>query len=350
MKHRVFNTVMCILLVVSMLVPAILGLTGCGATGVDLIDARKQVINCIEDTNSTTAKMLASVSASGVNPRKLDALNQYISSFVVSDIEKTRNKEAGTVELSCSVTITTIESIQKKLVLSQSFQEEYKSASKENREQCIYDYVINIILAKEGLDSKNISLTGSGASDEEALNDLKSKYDNFCQQSASEFALATFYSEDSIEEIKKKSVPFVEATDLSDFVIKYGKHKIAVSNIQIYTGNDALQKLIEVNSNNKLVQLDSSQQIYFIQYKITSLTKSKKAVKLENYFSLGDSKHHLYTNSGFHFEGLSTPTSVKYGDSCVFSAALIGDAASELYFYNEQMYGPRHWASVPLAE
>lgn len=345
-RYRHFKTIVYTIVAICILVPLVIMFTGCSTAKVDTISVRKDVLDYVYSDASKTGTLMATAQSQG--QQKYNALEQYRKSIVLSDVTYTFDKASKNVTLNCTAEIPTVESLQKELLSSDSFMSEYKAADDSLKDQCVYNYIVNMLISGSGVESDSVKLTSSSVSVDTAVSTLSAKADELYQQALSEFVLTKFYSEEAISDIKAQSVPFVEATDLRDFVVKYNKHKIAVTNITVLQGSEAKSKLCSLSSNNNLVITDNSQQLYYVEYRMTNLTKGEKGVKLDNFFSLGDSSSHLYSNTGFHFEGLSIPTTVKYGESCVFSAALVGDTAANLYFYDEAMYGARHWAGVPV--
>lgn len=311
-------------------------LSGCGST-LSPDSVKDQLTSYLHQDSSSSMQMLNSI-----DTKKQGAAKTFVDSISFSDFAVESNKSSA--KITCTVSIPNLDSISKALTSSEAFLSEYKTVN--DKEACIDNYVQNTILLKDGIDFDSEVITGEGYSEENALDSFQKNADATVRESLASFALNSFYEEQGSSKTTKESISFVEANDLSDFVFQLGKNKVEVSNLQILTGKEAMQRLQELSPNNSLIAIDSSNEIYFVSYDMTNL--SKKKIKLANYFFLGDSTGHAYSNTGFHIEGLSTVSSVKYGKTVHFVTAIVGEPSSNLYFFDASMKGARHWAEIPV--
>ena len=205
----------------------------------------------------------------------------------------------------------------------------------------------NILLSSDSLKFTETKLKCSGVDEKTVIQSLEQQFDSSCQAALSTFALTEFYTDEAnAGEITKTK--FVEASDFSDFVVKINKNRILISNVKISENDDALKQLKQLSQNNALIKIRSTDSIYFIQYDVTNL--SPTTITLENYFTLGNQNKCMFTNSGFHIEGLTASVKLKQGVTSSFCCALVGDASSQLYYYNKDLRGARHWNSLTVTK
>ena len=331
--------IICIILVLCLVIPLVLvSLVGCGSEKINAENAVKQIETYATSENSTTEQMLSSLK----NGSSYDACLQYLKAIKLSDFSSSSGENKQLVA-TCTVSIPTIDSIKAALNTSKHFKEEYKAVSKDKRKECIYEYLTNILLSSDSLKFTETKLKCSGVDEKTVMQSLEQQFDSSCQAALSTFALTEFYTDEAnADEITKTN--FVEASDFSDFVVKMNKNRILISNVKISENDDALKQLKQLSQNNALIKIRSTDSIYFIQYDVTNL--SPTTITLENYFTLGNQNKCMFTNSGFHIEGLTASVKLKQGVTSSFCCALVGDASSQLYYYNKDLRGARHWNSL----
>lgn len=321
---------------------ALVSLVGCGAKKINAENAVKQIETFATSENSTTEQMLGSLK----NGPSYDACLQYLKTIKLSDFSSSSDENKQLVA-TCIVSIPTVDSIKVALNTSKHFKEEYKAVSKDKRKECIYGYLTNILLSSDSLKFTETKLKCSGVDEKTVIQSLEQQFDSSCQAALSTFALTEFYTDEAnAGEITKTK--FVEASDFSDFVVKINKNRILISNVKISENDDALKQLKQLSQNNALIKIRSTDSIYFIQYDVTNL--SPTTITLENYFTLGNQNKCMFTNSGFHIEGLSASVKLKQGVTSSFCCALVGDASSQLYYYNKDLKGARHWNSLTVTK
>lgn len=321
------------------MIPLILvSLVGCGSEKINAENAIKQIETYATSENSTTEQMLSSLK----NGSSYDACLQYLKTIKLSDFSSSSDENKQLVA-TCIVSIPTVDSIKATLNTSKHFKEEYKAVSKDKRKECIYGYLTNILLSSDSLKFTETKLKCSGVDEKTVIQSLEQQFDSSCQAALSTFALTEFYTDEAnADEITKTK--FVEASDFSDFVVKMNKNRILISNVKISENDDALKQLKQLSQNNALIKIRSTNSIYFVQYDATNL--SPTTITLENYFTLGNQNKCMFTNSGFHIEGLTASVKLKQGVTSSFCCALVGDASSQLYYYNKDLRGARHWNSL----
>lgn len=331
--------IICIILVLCLVIPLVLvSLVGCGSEKINAENAIKQIETYATSENSTTEQMLSSLK----NGSSYDACLQYLKAIKLSDFSSSSDENKQLV-VTCIVSIPTVDSIKATLNTSKHFKEEYKAVSKDKRMECIYGYLTNILLSSDSLKFTETKLKCSGVDEKTVIQSLEQQFDSSCQAALSTFALTEFYTDEAnADEITKTK--FVEASDFSDFVVKMNKNRILISNVKISENDDALKQLKQLSQNNALIKIRSTNSIYFIQYDATNL--SPTTITLENYFTLGNQNKCMFTNSGFHIEGLTASVKLKQGVTSSFCCALVGDASSQLYYYNKDLRGARHWNSL----
>jgi hypothetical protein len=331
--------IICIILVLCLVIPLVLvSLVGCGSEKINAENAVKQIETYATSENSTTEQMLSSLK----NGSSYDACLQYLKTIKLSDFSSSSDENKQLVA-TCIVSIPTVDSIKATLNTSKHFKEEYKAVSKDKRKECIYGYLTNILLSSDSLKFTETKLKCSGVDEKTVIQSLEQQFDSSCQAALSTFALTEFYTDEAnADEITKTK--FVEASDFSDFVVKMNKNRILISNVKISENDDALKQLKQLSQNNALIKIRSTNSIYFIQYDATNL--SPTTITLENYFTLGNQNKCMFTNSGFHIEGLTASVKLKQGVTSSFCCALVGDASSQLYYYNKDLRGARHWNSL----
>lgn len=331
--------IICIILVLCLVIPLVLvSLVGCGSEKINAENAIKQIETYATSENSTTEQMLSSLK----NGSSYDACLQYLKTIKLSDFSSSSDENKQLVA-TCIVSIPTVDSIKATLNTSKHFKEEYKAVSKDKRKECIYGYLTNILLSSDSLKFTETKLKCSGVDEKTVIQSLEQQFDSSCQAALSTFALTEFYTDEAnADEITKTK--FVEASDFSDFVVKMNKNRILISNVKISENDDALKQLKQLSQNNALIKIRSTNSIYFIQYDATNL--SPATITLENYFILGNQNKCMFTNSGFHIEGLTASVKLKQGVTSSFCCALVGDASSQLYYYNKDLRGARHWNSL----
>lgn len=331
--------IICIILVLCLVIPLVLvSLVGCGSEKINAENAIKQIETYATSENSTTEQMLSSLK----NGSSYDACLQYLKAIKLSDFSSSSDENKQLVA-TCIVSIPTVDSIKATLNTSKHFKEEYKAVSKDKRKECIYGYLTNILLSSDSLKFTETKLKCSGVDEKTVIQSLEQQFDSSCQAALSTFALTEFYiDEANAGEITKTK--FVEASDFSDFVVKMNKNRILISNVKISENDDALKQLKQLSQNNALIKIRSTNSIYFVQYDATNL--SPTTITLENYFTLGNQNKCMFTNSGFHIEGLTASVKLKQGVTSSFCCALVGDASSQLYYYNKDLRGARHWNSL----
>jgi len=331
--------IICIILVLCLVIPLVLvSLVGCGSEKINAENAIKQIETYATSENSTTEQMLSSLK----NGSSYDACLQYLKTIKLSDFSSSSDENKQLVA-TCIVSIPTVDSIKATLNTSKHFKEEYKAVSKDKRKECIYGYLTNILLSSDSLKFTETKLKCSGVDEKTVIQSLEQQFDSSCQAALSTFALTEFYTDEANNgEITKTK--FVEASDFSDFVVKMNKNRILISNVKISENDDALKQLKQLSQNNALIKIRSTNSIYFIQYDATNL--SPTTITLENYFTLGNQNKCMFTNSGFHIEGLTASVKLKQGVTSSFCCALVGDASSQLYYYNKDLRGARHWNSL----
>lgn len=331
--------IICIILVLCLVIPLVLvSLVGCRSEKINAENAIKQIETYATSENSTTEQMLSSLK----NGSSYDACLQYLKTIKLSDFSSSSDENKQLVA-TCIVSIPTVDSIKATLNTSKHFKEEYKAVSKDKRKECIYGYLTNILLSSDSLKFTETKLKCSGVDEKTVIQSLEQQFDSSCQAALSTFALTEFYiDEANAGEITKTK--FVEASDFSDFVVKMNKNRILISNVKISENDDALKQLKQLSQNNALIKIRSTNSIYFIQYDATNL--SPTTITLENYFTLGNQNKCMFTNSGFHIEGLTASVKLKQGVTSSFCCALVGDASSQLYYYNKDLRGARHWNSL----
>lgn len=331
--------IICIILVLCLVIPLVLvSLVGCGSEKINAENAIKQIETYATSENSTTEQMLSSLK----NGSSYDACLQYLKTIKLSDFSSSSDENKQLVA-TCIVSIPTVDSIKATLNTSKHFKEEYKAVSKDKRKECIYGYLTNILLSSDSLKFTETKLKCSGVDEKTVIQSLEQQFDSSCQAALSTFALTEFYTDEAnAGEITKTK--FVEASDFSDFVVKMNKNRILISNVKISENDDALKQLKQLSQNNALIKIRSTDSIYFIQYDATNL--SPATITLENYFTLGNQNKCMFTNSGFHIEGLTASVKLKQGVTSSFCCALVGDASSQLYYYNKDLRGARHWNSL----
>lgn len=331
--------IICIILVLCLVITLVLvSLVGCGSEKINAENAVKQIETYATSENSTTEQMLSSLK----NGSSYDACLQYLKAIKLSDFSSSSDENKQLVA-TCIVSIPTVDSIKATLNTSKHFKEEYKAASKDKRKECIYGYLTNILLSSDSLKFTETKLKCSGVDEKTVIQSLEQQFDSSCQAALSTFALTEFYTDEANNgEITKTK--FVEASDFSDFVVKMNKNRILISNVKISENDDALKQLKQLSQNNALIKIRSTNSIYFIQYDATNL--SPTTITLENYFTLGNQNKCMFTNSGFHIEGLTASVKLKQGVTSSFCCALVGDASSQLYYYNKDLRGARHWNSL----
>jgi hypothetical protein len=316
----------------------LVSLVGCGSEKINAENAVKQIETYATSENSTTEQMLSSLK----NGSSYDACLQYLKAIKLSDFSSSSDENKQLVA-TCIVSIPTVDSIKATLNTSKHFKEEYKAVSKDKRKECIYGYLTNILLSSDSLKFTETKLKCSGVDEKTVIQSLEQQFDSSCQAALSTFALTEFYTDEANNgEITKTK--FVEASDFSDFVVKMNKNRILISNVKISENDDALKQLKQLSQNNALIKIRSTNSIYFIQYDATNL--SPTTITLENYFTLGNQNKCMFTNSGFHIEGLTASVKLKQGVTSSFCCALVGDASSQLYYYNKDLRGARHWNSL----
>lgn len=331
--------IICIILVLCLVIPLVLvSLVGCGSEKINAENAVKQIETYATSENSTTEQMLSSLK----NGSSYDACLQYLKTIKLSDFSSSSDENKQLVA-TCIVSIPTVDSIKATLNTSKHFKEEYKAVSKDKRKECIYGYLTNILLSSDSLKFTETKLKCSGVDEKTVIQSLEQQFDSSCQAALSTFALTEFYTDEAnADEITKTK--FVEASDFSDFVVKMNKNRILISNVKISENDDAFKQLKQLSQNNALIKIRSTNSIYFIQYDATNL--SPTTITLENYFTLGNQNKCMFTNSGFHIEGLTASVKLKQGVTSSFCCALVGDASSQLYYYNKDLRGARHWNSL----
>lgn len=331
--------IICIILVLCLVITLILvSLVGCGSEKINAENAIKQIETYATSENSTTEQMLSSLK----NGSSYDACLQYLKTIKLSDFSSSSDENKQLVA-TCIVSIPTVDSIKATLNTSKHFKEEYKAVSKDKRKECIYGYLTNILLSSDSLKFTETKLKCSGVDEKTVIQSLEQQFDSSCQAALSTFALTEFYTDEAnADEITKTK--FVEASDFSDFVVKMNKNRILISNVKISENDDALKQLKQLSQNNALIKIRSTNSIYFVQYDATNL--SPTTITLENYFTLGNQNKCMFTNSGFHIEGLTASVKLKQGVTSSFCCALVGDASSQLYYYNKDLRGARHWNSL----
>lgn len=331
--------IICIILVLCLVIPLVLvSLVGCGSEKINAENAVKQIETYATSENSTTEQMLSSLK----NGSSYDACLQYLKTIKLSNFSSSSDENKQLVA-TCIVSIPTVDSIKATLNTSKHFKEEYKAVSKDKRKECIYGYLTNILLSSDSLKFTETKLKCSGVDEKTVIQSLEQQFDSSCQAALSTFALTEFYTDEAnADEITKTK--FVEASDFSDFVVKMNKNRILISNVKISENDDALKQLKQLSQNNALIKIRSTNSIYFIQYDATNL--SPTTITLENYFTLGNQNKCMFTNSGFHIEGLTASVKLKQGVTSSFCCALVGDASSQLYYYNKDLRGARHWNSL----
>lgn len=331
--------IICLILVLCLVIPLVLvSLVGCGSEKINAKNAIKQIETYATSENSTTEQMLSSLK----NGSSYDACLQYLKTIKLSDFSSSSDENKQLVA-TCIVSIPTVDSIKATLNTSKHFKEEYKAVSKDKRKECIYGYLTNILLSSDSLKFTETKLKCSGVDEKTVIQSLEQQFDSSCQAALSTFALTEFYTDEAnADEITKTK--FVEASDFSDFVVKMNKNRILISNVKISENDDALKQLKQLSQNNDLIKIRSTNSIYFIQYDATNL--SPTTITLENYFTLGNQNKCMFTNSGFHIEGLTASVKLKQGVTSSFCCALVGDASSQLYYYNKDLRGARHWNSL----
>lgn len=331
--------IICLILVLCLVIPLVLvSLVGCGSEKINAKNAIKQIETYATSENSTTEQMLSSLK----NGSSYDACLQYLKTIKLSDFSSSSDENKQLVA-TCIVSIPTVDSIKATLNTSKHFKEEYKAVSKDKRKECIYGYLTNILLSSDSLKFTETKLKCSGVDEKTVIQSLEQQFDSSCQAALSTFALTEFYTDEAnADEITKTK--FVEASDFSDFVVKMNKNRILISNVKISENDDALKQLKQLSQNNALIKIRSTDSIYFIQYDATNL--SPATITLENYFTLGNQNKCMFTNSGFHIEGLTASVKLKQGVTSSFCCALVGDASSQLYYYNKDLRGARHWNSL----
>lgn len=331
--------IICIILVLCLVIPLILvSLVGCGSEKINAENAIKQIETYATSENSTTEQMLSSLK----NGSSYDACLQYLKTIKLSDFSSSSDENKQLVA-TCIVSIPTVDSIKATLNTSKHFKEEYKAVSKDKSKECIYGYLTNILLSSDSLKFTETKLKCSGVDEKTVIQSLEQQFDSSCQAALSTFALTEFYTDEAnADEITKTK--FVEASDFSDFVVKMNKNRILISNVKISENDDALKQLKQLSQNNALIKIRSTNSIYFVQYDATNL--SPTTITLENYFTLGNQNKCMFTNSGFHIEGLTASVKLKQGVTSSFCCALVGDASSQLYYYNKDLRGARHWNSL----
>ena len=335
--------IICIILVLCLVITlALVSLVGCGAKKINAENAVKQIETFATSENSTTEQMLGSLK----NGPSYDACLQYLKTIKLSDFSSSSDENKQLVA-TCIVSIPTVDSIKVALNTSKHFKEEYKAVSKDKRKECIYGYLTNILLSSDSLKFTETKLKCSGVDEKTVIQSLEQQFDSSCQAALSTFALTEFYTDEAnAGEITKTK--FVEASDFSDFVVKINKNRILISNMKISENDDALKQLKQLSQNNALIKIRSTDSIYFIQYDVTNL--SPTTITLENYFTLGNQNKCMFTNSGFHIEGLTASVKLKQGVTSSFCCALVGDASSQLYYYNKDLRGARHWNSLTVTK
>lgn len=335
--------IICIILVLCLVIPLVLvSLVGCGSEKINAENAIKQIETYATSENSTTEQMLSSLK----NGSSYDACLQYLKTIKLSDFSSSSDENKQLVA-TCIVSIPTVDSIKVALNTSKHFKEEYKAVSKDKRKECIYGYLTNILLSSDSLKFTETKLKCSGVDEKTVIQSLEQQFDSSCQAALSTFALTEFYTDEAnAGEITKTK--FVEASDFSDFVVKINKNRILISNVKISENDDALKQLKQLSQNNALIKIRSTDSIYFIQYDVTNL--SPTTITLENYFTLGNQNKCMFTNSGFHIEGLTASVKLKQGVTSSFCCALVGDASSQLYYYNKDLRGARHWNSLTVTK
>lgn len=331
--------IICLILVLCLVIPLVLvSLVGCGSEKINAKNAIKQIETYATSENSTTEQMLSSLK----NGSSYDACLQYLKTIKLSDFSSSSDENKQLVA-TCIVSIPTVDSIKATLNTSKHFKEEYKAVSKDKRKECIYGYLTNILLSSDSLKFTETKLKCSGVDEKTVIQSLEQQFDSSCQAALSTFALTEFYTDEAnADEITKTK--FVEASDFSDFVVKMNKNRILISNVKISENDDALKQLKQLSQNNALIKIRSTNSIYFVQYDATNL--SPTTITLENYFTLGNQNKCMFTNSGFHIEGLTASVKLKQGVTSSFCCALVGDASSQLYYYNKDLRGARHWNSL----
>jgi hypothetical protein len=321
---------------------ALVSLVGCGSKKINAENAVKQIETFATSENSTTEQMLGSLK----NGPSYDACLQYLKTIKLSDFSSSSDENKQLVA-TCIVSIPTVDSIKVALNTSKHFKEEYKAVSKDKRKECIYGYLTNILLSSDSLKFTETKLKCSGVDEKTVIQSLEQQFDSSCQAALLTFALTEFYTDEAnAGEITKTK--FVEASDFSDFVVKINKNRILISNVKISENDDALKQLKQLSQNNALIKIRSTDSIYFIQYDVTNL--SPTTITLENYFTLGNQNKCMFTNSGFHIEGLTASVKLKQGVTSSFCCALVGDASSQLYYYNKDLRGARHWNSLTVTK
>lgn len=335
--------IICIILVLCLVIPlALVSLVGCGSKKINAKNAVKQIETFATSENSTTEQMLGSLK----NGPSYDACLQYLKTIKLSDFSSSSDENKQLVA-TCIVSIPTVDSIKVALNTSKHFKEEYKAVSKDKRKECIYGYLTNILLSSDSLKFTETKLKCSGVDEKTVIQSLEQQFDSSCQAALSTFALTEFYTDEAnAGEITKTK--FVEASYFSDFVVKINKNRILISNVKISENDDALKQLKQLSQNNALIKIRSTDSIYFIQYDVTNL--SPTTITLENYFTLGNQNKCMFTNSGFHIEGLTASVKLKQGVTSSFCCALVGDASSQLYYYNKDLRGARHWNSLTVTK
>lgn len=308
-------------------------ISGCANASEEVSITSESVMSSVVEEGSSTSMVISALEGA-----RCDAALGFVRASKLSlDVEST--KEACTVN--AKLETPSVLAVQKRLCTSDTFKQEY--AVTKDQEGCMYGYATNAILELRDDDFDTVELSVTGNTSDSAEQQLVTAVDNAMQKALSGFLLTELYSGDGTV-LPQEPLP---SNNLQDFVAVFGKNKILVSNVQVVVGEEAKSKLVALSEANSNIQVGSEDELVYVYYRVTNL--SKKTIEIENMFHLGDEQYHLFSNSGFHVEGLTPVTKVKYGETADFATALVGAKNSSLYFYDASLKGARCWEKIPTS-
>lgn len=307
--------------------------SGCSTNHFDATNIQDSVMNFLHSEQSLTSTAISSTT----NASKKNAMLQYLNSIALT---VTEGESGDGITYNCTLSFPSLQAIQDSLSNSDAFVSEFEIT--DDTDGCIYGYITNTLLSNSSILTEEDSFSVNGQNETNAISNLEMEADNRCQQLLSMFALKEFYNDG----VKKEEGSFVNATNFDDFVVRIAKNKLLISNIKIYNSSRAIEELESLSPNNALINPGTQNPVYVIKYNVTNLSRKKVTVK--NYFCLGDDTYHMYTNTGFHIEGLRSTATLSQGETSQMVAALVGDANSNLYYYDNSMIGAVHWDEIPV--
>lgn len=266
-------------------------------------------------------------------------------------------KEDDSFTITANYSVPDTSSVARALWADKDFLAERKSliktkASEDEINECINNYINrNLILGKD-LDkteqSVNVEVSGG---DKDQISDavfeaLSSSVSKVLQQ----FILYDFsekvVTEDSATDNEVADLTgVIDMNDFSDFTCKIDKNNVLIRNITILQGEEAMAKFSELSDSN-LLSVEKSNKIYYVEYEVVNLNKSRK-LTVDNLFHLAQDGC-ILQNTGLHVAGLKERVSIKPYHAATMTTCLVGPADADLFCYGEKLKGVRRWSSDNL--